>query len=187
MSTEYSRRDDLESIGYILISFLRAKSQIFKKTNITGAYPDKLFEKRIGYPIEEVCENLPSEFITYMRYVTSLSFEEEPDYDFLKRIFMGLYMSSKIGDNKLALEWLVDDEMEMQAFDSEKSNIKYCKQLGPVPDDIHSMAQSRVTKADISERKVIISEAVQGDLSESRPKFSINASNHPPELSDEDD
>ena len=42
-------------------------------------------------PLEELCYNLPTEFITYMERVRALKFEERPDYDDLRLLFKDLF------------------------------------------------------------------------------------------------
>lgn len=84
---EQSRRDDLESLGYILIYFLKGKlpwqnlkvSKDDRKKEI-GNYKNKL-------SLEKLTENLPTEFYKYMKYVRSLSFAAQPDYDWIKNLF----------------------------------------------------------------------------------------------------
>lgn len=37
--------------------------------------------------LEELCHEIPIEFVTYMQHVRALAFEERPDYDQLRQIF----------------------------------------------------------------------------------------------------
>ena len=41
--------------------------------------------------LEELCDGLPSEFLTYMKYVRALKFDEEPDIKFLRDMFSKLF------------------------------------------------------------------------------------------------
>jgi len=38
--------------------------------------------------VETLCKDLPSSFATYMTHVKSLGFDEKPDYEMLKRVFL---------------------------------------------------------------------------------------------------
>lgn len=92
MSIEQSRRDDLESLGYVLINFLKGVLpwQGIKANNRIEKF-QKIFEKKITTPIEEMCEGLPNEFIIYLSYCRSLKFEDKPDYHFQKKLFRDLF------------------------------------------------------------------------------------------------
>ena len=40
--------------------------------------------------VEKLCHNLPKEFCDYVNYVKNLKFEEEPNYDYLRGLFIDL-------------------------------------------------------------------------------------------------
>ncbi|GET89262.1 casein kinase I, putative [Leishmania tarentolae] len=88
---EQGRRDDLESIGFLFIYFLRgslpwqgiqAKDQQIKTI--------KIGETKMATPLEELCKGVPKEFLKYFQYCRSLSFAQKPDYDSLRRLFLDL-------------------------------------------------------------------------------------------------
>lgn len=39
---------------------------------------------------EEFCQDLPHEFVVYLNYCKNLMYYEEPDYNFLKSLFIDL-------------------------------------------------------------------------------------------------
>lgn len=82
---EQSRRDDLESIGYMLIYLIKKKLpwQGIDVNEKTFA----ILEKKQETTLEELCDELPVQFLYYMRYVRSLTFEEKPDYSYLRSLF----------------------------------------------------------------------------------------------------
>eukprot|EP00300_Choanocystis_sp_HF-7_P027200 c32274_g1_i1.p1 GENE.c32274_g1_i1~~c32274_g1_i1.p1 ORF type:complete len:319 (-),score=64.41 c32274_g1_i1:67-1023(-) len=91
LGIEQSRRDDLESIGYILVYFLRGslpwsglKAQSKREKYL------KIQQKKSSTPLEELCEGHPQEFITYLKYVRTLRFEAAPDYQYLLDMFRSL-------------------------------------------------------------------------------------------------
>ncbi|KAK6937758.1 Protein kinase domain [Dillenia turbinata] len=93
LGVEQSRRDDLESLGYVLMYFLRGSLpwQGLKAGTKKQKY-DKISEKKMLTPIEVLCRSYPSEFISYFHYCRSLRFEDKPDYSYLKRLFRDLFI-----------------------------------------------------------------------------------------------
>ncbi|XP_026665361.2 casein kinase 1-like protein 4 isoform X4 [Phoenix dactylifera] len=92
MGIEQSRRDDLESLGYVLLYFLRGSLpwQGLKAATKKQKY-DKICEKKLSTPIEVLCKSHPVEFASYFHYCHSLTFDQRPDYGFLKRLFRDLF------------------------------------------------------------------------------------------------
>nr|XP_034914578.1 casein kinase 1-like protein 10 isoform X1 [Populus alba] len=93
LGVEQSRRDDLESLGYVLMYFLRGSLpwQGLKAGTKKQKY-DRISEKKMLTPIEVLCKNYPSEFTSYFHYCRSLRFEDKPDYSYLKRLFRDLFI-----------------------------------------------------------------------------------------------
>ncbi|KAL6877495.1 hypothetical protein ACP4OV_012710 [Aristida adscensionis] len=92
LGIEQSRRDDLESIGYVLLYFLRGSLpwQGLKAATKKQKY-DKISEKKLSTPIEALCKSHPVEFSSYFNYCHSLTFDQRPDYSFLRRLFRDLF------------------------------------------------------------------------------------------------
>ncbi|KAL8191928.1 hypothetical protein R6Q57_028659 [Mikania cordata] len=93
LGVEQSRRDDLESLGYVLMYFLRGSLpwQGLRAGTKKQKY-DRISEKKMLTPIEVLCKSYPSEFISYFHYCRSLKFEDKPDYSYLKRLFRDLFI-----------------------------------------------------------------------------------------------
>ncbi|KAF9201008.1 casein kinase I [Haplosporangium sp. Z 27] len=88
LGREQSRRDDLEAMGHVFMYFLRGGLpwQGLKAATNKQKY-EKIGEKKQSTPIKELCDGFPEEFGIYLNYVRKLSFEETPDYDFLRDLF----------------------------------------------------------------------------------------------------
>ncbi|KAL5059725.1 hypothetical protein RYX36_031329 [Vicia faba] len=93
LGIEQSRRDDLESLGYVLMYFLRGSLpwQGLKAGTKKQKY-DRISEKKMTTSIEVLCKSYPSEFGSYFHYCRSLRFEDKPDYSYLKRLFRDLFI-----------------------------------------------------------------------------------------------
>ncbi|PIA64281.1 hypothetical protein AQUCO_00100038v1 [Aquilegia coerulea] len=87
LGIEQSRRDDLESLGYVLMYFLRGSLpwQGLKAGTKKQKY-EKISERKA------LCRGYPTEFASYFHYCRSLRFDDKPDYPYLKRIFRDLFI-----------------------------------------------------------------------------------------------
>uniref|UniRef100_A0A915EPC9 non-specific serine/threonine protein kinase n=1 Tax=Ditylenchus dipsaci TaxID=166011 RepID=A0A915EPC9_9BILA len=92
LGVEQSRRDDVESLGYVLMYFNRGTLpwQGLKAATKRQKY-DKISEKKMSTPVEELCAGFPEAFARYINYCKGLSFEDEPDYDYLRQLFRQLF------------------------------------------------------------------------------------------------
>lgn len=84
---EQSRRDDLESLGYILIYFLKGKLPWQSLKVNKNDRKRAIGKHKESITIEKLTENLPEEFYIFMKYVRNLSFHDEPNYDWIKNLF----------------------------------------------------------------------------------------------------
>ena len=94
---EQSRRDDLESLGYMYIYL--AKGELpwnrLKCYNKAMIFYNTL-KLKINIPIEDLCKDLPNEFCDYMKYVKKLNFESKPDYEYLRSLFQNILHNNDI-------------------------------------------------------------------------------------------
>ncbi|KAM7519649.1 hypothetical protein LguiB_018611 [Lonicera macranthoides] len=93
LGVEQTRRDDLESLGYVLMYFLRGSLpwQGLKGGTKKQKY-EKICEKKVSTPIKALCRGYPAEFESYFHYCRSLRFDDKPDYIYLKRLFRNLFV-----------------------------------------------------------------------------------------------
>ena len=85
---EQSRRDDLESIGYMFIYFLLGKLpwQGLKSSN-KSKRKFKIYNVKQTITLKDLCKKVPNEFLLYMKYCRVLQFTDRPDYSRLKEFF----------------------------------------------------------------------------------------------------
>ena len=92
LGIEQSRRDDMESLGYVLMYFNRGSLpwQGLKAATKKQKY-EKISEKKMSTPVEVLCKGFPAEFAMYLNYCRGLRFEEGPDYMYLRQLFRILF------------------------------------------------------------------------------------------------
>jgi serine/threonine protein kinase len=104
---EQSRRDDLESLIYIIIYFIKGELpwQNIKAKNKTERY-NKIYEmkKKSTEKGGELCSSLPNGFQTIIDYVLELEFTEKPDYSMLKKV-VEIILAHNNYFNDLQFDW----------------------------------------------------------------------------------
>ena len=90
---EQSRRDDLESIAYMIIFFMRGKLpwQGVSGTKKMERYL-KIYKMKKNVTPEDLCKSLPPQMISFVKYVKHLEFEQDPDYNFLRKYYTEYYI-----------------------------------------------------------------------------------------------
>ena len=112
---ECSRRDDLISIGYMLI-YLRHYELPWKDTlhNIKRSELFDMLSAKQSAKSKMLCKNFPKEFNEYMKYVYSLRFEQDPNYDYLRSLFkqlLDILTNSPKNDSLIKFSWLTKEEV----------------------------------------------------------------------------
>jgi serine/threonine protein kinase len=100
LGIEQSRRDDMESLGFVLMYFLRGSLpwQGLKANTKKQKYQRILERKQATHP-DQLCRGYPSEFRDFFAHCSSLGFEDRPDYRYLKRIFKDLFDRQAFDDD----------------------------------------------------------------------------------------
>eukprot|EP00831_Metopus_contortus_P024413 TRINITY_DN2129_c0_g1_i3.p1 TRINITY_DN2129_c0_g1~~TRINITY_DN2129_c0_g1_i3.p1 ORF type:complete len:256 (-),score=30.47 TRINITY_DN2129_c0_g1_i3:161-928(-) len=88
---EQSRRDDIESIGNILIYLIKGCLPWQFLSPIEGEDLERLtYKAKSQTTLEVLCSGLPCEFLKYMKYCRNLKYEEQPDYTGLSTLLQSL-------------------------------------------------------------------------------------------------
>jgi hypothetical protein len=102
---EQSRRDDLESVGYMLVYFAKGVLpwqglKIEDKAERNRA----IYKKKRTFSASSLCEGLPSEFYDYIRYARMLRFTSRPDYNYLRSLFWNILQTNN-DVNDCSFDW----------------------------------------------------------------------------------
>ncbi len=85
--------NDLESLGYMLLYFLRGSLPWQGLTATDQMQREELImEEKRKINTEDLYEDLPQEFAVYFDYIRSLNFDEKPKYFYLRKIFRDLFV-----------------------------------------------------------------------------------------------
>ena len=93
LGVEQARRDDLESLAYVLMYFLHGTLpwQDVKTTTKEQKY-DRIMEKKMTTPTDLLCCGFPSEFGIFLNYTRALRFDNKSDYSYLHKLFRDLFV-----------------------------------------------------------------------------------------------
>ena len=105
-----SRRDDLEAVGYVLLYFLRGKLpwQGLHVKNKEERY-HKIMEIKIETTAFQLCKGFPKEFEEYVEYTRKLEYEQNPDYNFLKNLFLNIIKDDK-NNSENVYDWDIENK-----------------------------------------------------------------------------
>ena len=119
LGLEQSRRDDMESLGYVIIYFLKGG---LPWQNINGKDKEEKFlkikDKKFGISLEELCDGLPEEILVFLKHCRKLGFEEEPNYEFLRKTIRGAMENAKI-----VYDYNFDWTVHLEAKKKEEENL----------------------------------------------------------------
>jgi len=89
---EQSRRDDLEALSYVLLYFLRGRLpwQSLKAPNRKQKF-ECIKNVKLKTTLENLCVDLPQEFIDIVSYARQLRFDEEPSYSYIRKRLTHLF------------------------------------------------------------------------------------------------
>ncbi|CAH8334721.1 unnamed protein product [Eruca vesicaria subsp. sativa] len=138
LGIEQSRRDDLESLGFVLMYFLKGSLpwQGLKAGNKKQKY-ERISEKKVSTSIESLCRGYPSEFASYFHYCRSLRFDDKPDYAYLKRLFRDLFIREGFQFDYV-FDWTILKYQQSQLSTPPRHNVPGVGQSSGLPPAIAS-------------------------------------------------
>ena len=109
---EASRRDDIESLGYNLVYFMKGILP-WSKLRIE----EQILFRKINISLELLCEGLPYEFTEFIGYARRLEFTERPNYYYLKELLIQAAKKNGIDLDKVEYDWVI---LEKKAIEDNK-------------------------------------------------------------------
>jgi serine/threonine protein kinase len=92
LGNEQSRRDDMESLAYVLLYFLRGK---LPWQGINAATHREKFKKicdcKAKISTKELCQGFPTAFERFLDHCKGLKFDECPNYIYLRSLFQAVF------------------------------------------------------------------------------------------------
>lgn len=89
LGIEQTRRDDLESLGYLLLWML-AGTLPWDSALCLHRACESVMNCKTNTPTDRLCAHLPKEFSVYLNYCRALRFDMKPDYAYLRSLFRDL-------------------------------------------------------------------------------------------------
>lgn len=83
-----SRRDDIESLGYLLVYLLTGSLPWLRYTS-----PKDILYCKMNTLVKHLCDGLPSEFAQFINSARCLEFTDEPDYSGYRDLFRDLFIN----------------------------------------------------------------------------------------------
>jgi hypothetical protein len=110
LGKEISRRDDMESVGYLMVYLLKGwlpwlglgYTHDGNDTNLLKVKAVKLF-----CPLEHICAGCPPEFFKIIDHCRKLGFEEEPDYPTIREMIARVALKEQINLFDNIFDWSV--------------------------------------------------------------------------------
>jgi casein kinase 1 len=95
LGDQQSRRDDVESIMYMLIRFLKGTLPWNGiKDCDRDARNEKITQVKLHTTPEALCSDLPNEFLVVLDHIRRLSYEMTPNYHWIRGVFQRLFVKS---------------------------------------------------------------------------------------------
>lgn len=125
-NTESSRRDDLESLAYVLIYFLRGSLPWRKlKGKSVRTTWDMIRDKKVE-TASFLSVGLPEEFEIFYQYVRGLDFGDDPDYEGVRQMFRGLAQKQGI-EYDGEFDWIRPRHFDEVRVEEEGKRVRRCR------------------------------------------------------------
>lgn len=147
LGKELSRRDDLESIAFLLIYFARGGSLPWKglqHSTVASRYR-AIGEMKRSTDADTLCAGLAREFAYFLEYARSLQFTDTPTYGFLRLMFHQLFKRQHVLYD-LRFDWMTEPPSSLAPhvqFASNATQRKHRMAVPPLPAAAAATAEER--------------------------------------------
>ena len=119
-----SRRDDLESLCYLLLYLMKGS---LPWDNVYGGNENE--EILLIYKIKKYMKpeilflNLPKETVEFFKYCKKLEYEQQPDYNYLRKLLLNIlnYSNEK---NDLNFSWINKNQSDISSYNNNSEKIE---------------------------------------------------------------
>ena len=103
---EQGRRDDIESLAYVLIYFMKGilPWQNLKANNKKEKY-ERIMEKKLSIPPEVLCKGLPCELEIFLTVSRKYYFDDEPNYSYFRDLLNDIKKNEELSDELETFCW----------------------------------------------------------------------------------
>ena len=155
---QLSRRDDLESLSYMILYFLTKKLpwQGITAKSLATRYK-KIYEKKSELEKWDKFLSLPRQIQNFIKYCRNLGFSEDPNYKLMKNFFYDLMKQNEFVDDK-NFSW-IDDKSILgsklpELFPRKKYNVSINKFMDKIEKKKLSMSVGVEFKHDFNMDKI---------------------------------
>ena len=150
---EQSRRDDLESTGYVLMYFIRGNLpwQGLKIKTKDNRY-QKILDKKKATTSEELCANFPIEFKQYIDYTRNLGYSENPDYEKLRKNFINVVKKTLRENFDFIYDWTTKGDIKKRKNIDDIINISEINKVNDNPKDKSSISSDNKSNDENSDK-----------------------------------
>ena len=156
---ELSRRDDLESVMYIILYFIK-KNLPWQglKINDREMRFRKIAEIKKNCKLKDLCEGMPKELYDFCKYVKKLEFEENPDYDFMRNCFYNILKNNGM-ENDTIFSWIQEREknkiINVPKLIKKNKTSPYKRLLSKIQISLENKSKEKKQKENIEKNKNI--------------------------------
>ena len=115
LGVEQSRRDDIESLGYMMVYLMKGHLpwQGMVNSNPKKKY-DRIKKLKIEIKLVDLCAGLPKECIKFIQYARDMKFEDKPNYIYLRSLLKKMATRIGVRMDPSKFDWIVSENKEKE-------------------------------------------------------------------------